>query len=598
MYNTRLKQWGVCKNYKAGEKELLAVRITQAHLENRSLDTITFKNRPVKFDRVLRYCKSRNRKTSGPSSKPVSFKTPSRRRPAVAQAAEQDSDTWVDPKSIADILQKQERDSMVRVRKAERRRPKRRQGTVTPESDFTSATTLTPGESESESSEEYEDVVGNADGTTLDTSFNPLDVDQGHNIHPNQHHTRSDSEHQLQEAEPLHQCPGIGSLNYQYSHPSPPLFPPKGATVDVELVLNQTRVYYLGHIEKLRAQTVEIYNVTDPTNMFWTNIKSAIYFLKRQSPALAWPLLNEACTMMAAGDMLSSAPVLFLNSVFAVLSPTNTRICPMVRGVVLRYISQMAEIKLTPMHPLSVVCRELSRSTDSHNEFGGSETTAWETALTLTLDLLTQHLGRDHGGTFAVHRSLVSLLRRDRRLEAARRSCERLVTVTERALISQTLPERSGLLGQTLGVTPGGSVVGGGGAASTTDLVRQKPTSISVTELCITMTELVHIDIDLRDYGRAQVLCRQVIENYGVVQGVNFPDSRAAYALEDMAELCQSLQDYEGAASWLRQALDASCMLRGAGDAATLHVKDKLEELQELQQLRRGLEPGNEQLTL
>ncbi len=115
MYNTRLKQWGVCKNYKAEEKELLALRITQAHLKNQSLDTITFRDRPVKFDRVLRHCKSRKRQKSGPSSKPVKSKPRSRQQPAVLQAADPDSDGGVDPKSIADIVQSQQEVNMVRV---------------------------------------------------------------------------------------------------------------------------------------------------------------------------------------------------------------------------------------------------------------------------------------------------------------------------------------------------------------------------------------------------------------------------------------------------------------------------------------------------
>jgi hypothetical protein len=210
----------------------------------------------------------------------------------------------------------------------------------------------------------------------------------------------------------------------------------------------------------------------------------------------------------------------------------------------------MAAIWLTPRHPLSIVLREISQEDD----LGRTS----ETALILTLDLLVASLGRDHSGTFVVHRSLISLLRRDKRLEEARRYGEELVQVTEQALVSQA---QAGL---------------GLGFAVPIPIHMKKPTSISMTELCVAMTELVHIYIDMKEYSVAQGICSSVIQNFSIVQGANFPDSRAAYAMEDMAELCGHLHDLQGATYWLRRAFEAGCLLRGEGDAATKHIKDKL----------------------
>jgi hypothetical protein len=216
----------------------------------------------------------------------------------------------------------------------------------------------------------------------------------------------------------------------------------------------------------------------------------------------------------------------------------------------------MAAIRLTPRHPLSIVLREISQEDD----LGRTS----ETALTLTLDLLVASLGRDHSGTFVVHRSLISLLRRDKRLVEARRHGEELVQVTKQALVSQAQAQAQAGLGLGLGF------------AVPIPIQLKKPTSISMTELCLAMTELVHIYIDMKEYSVAQGICSSVIQNFVIVQGGNFPDSRAAYVMEDMAELCGHLDDLQGATYWLRRAFEASCLLRGEGDAATKHIKDKL----------------------
>jgi tetratricopeptide (TPR) repeat protein len=57
MYKSKLKQWGLVKNYKAKEKEHLA-RIAKAHRDSgKNAPLLTFKNRPAKWSRVRRFCK-------------------------------------------------------------------------------------------------------------------------------------------------------------------------------------------------------------------------------------------------------------------------------------------------------------------------------------------------------------------------------------------------------------------------------------------------------------------------------------------------------------------------------------------------------------
>ncbi|KAK5453583.1 hypothetical protein LTS15_006769 [Exophiala xenobiotica] len=505
MYNTRLKQWNICKNYRAEEKELLAARIAQAHLENRSLDSITFKDKPVKFHRVLRHCKATARKRGGAE---IDEASRNKRRRRVLESTEESSspDSSGSGESLSEMVRVPGPWPHTTNKTSESGSSSSRMFLVTPVSGYSSSTILTPSTGLSSGNEAVQ--------TT--TTYPP-------------------------------------SRDHRVLSPRPPLFPAKGSAINVELILDQTKMYYSAHLDTIRLQTSEIHDITtNLSSMFWSNVKSAIYFLKMKSPSLAWPLLNEACKF--AGNMLTTAPVLFLNSVFTVLSPVNTRVCPKFRGVILQYLSQMAAIRLTPRHPLSIVLREISQ------EDGSGRTS--ETALILTLDLLITSLGRAHSGTFVVHRSLISLLRRDKRLEEARQHGEELVQVTEQALVSQAQAQAQAGLGL--------------GFAVPIPIHLKKPTGISLTELCLAMTELVHIYIDMKEYSVAQGICSSVIQNFSIVQGVNFPDSRAAYAMEDMAELCGHLHDFQGATYWLRRAFEASCLLRGKGDAATKHIKDKL----------------------
>ncbi|KIW13977.1 hypothetical protein PV08_06758 [Exophiala spinifera] len=491
MYNTRLKRWDIWKNYRAEEKEELAGRIAQAHVENRPIDTINFRNKPVKVNRVLRHCRTTARKRRGSTTLEVS-------KVKKGKGSEASSEDSTDSNRGST-----DRDEMVRVPRSlgvnmTRRTPRSGSSSsgfvlLTPESGDTSATILTPSASGLSDNEVVPYITG-----------------------------------------------GQATQEDQVPSPDPPIFPAKGP-INVELILNQTQTYYLAHLESIRSEATDIYNVTAASNLFWSNVKSAIYFLKMKTPTLAWPLFNEACGLV--GDVLSNSPILFLNSVFAVLSPVNTRICPLARSTLLRHLSNMASIKLTPLHPLAILFREIAQE----DEFGFTS----ETAMLVTLNLLRQHLGGDHTGTFTVQRSLISLLRRDQRLVEAKQQSEELVRTTEQALVSQV-----GLAIQA-----------------------KKPTSISMTELCIAMTELVHVYIDMKEYAVAKDICDKVIQNYKMIQGPSFPDSRAAYAMEDMAQLSEQLGDNGGATYWLGQAMEASCLLRGESDAATQHVKNKMDEL-------------------
>ncbi|KIW93529.1 uncharacterized protein Z519_06134 [Cladophialophora bantiana CBS 173.52] len=478
MYNTRLNQWNIRKNYRAEEKELLAARITQAHLQNRPVSELTFKGRPIKLHRVLRHIRDPKRGKAFRQKRGLPLPT----------HTDDDGGSSSDS-SASDLV----RDDMLRAVSSGGSRG----SSSTPlGSGNTTSSLLTPSSSES------------------DDDGEPFEIIQRDELHA------------------------------ETPAPSPPIFPPKDR-VNLELILHETRSYYLdvmGNDPVSETIGNHIHVVDTATTVFWSNVKSGIYFLKKQAPTLAWPLLNEACVL--AGDIFSQTPVLFLNSVFTVLSPINTRVYPQVRSTLLRYLASMAAIKLKSRHhPLAVVCREIARD----NERGEAS----EAALNLTLALFTQNLGRDHSTTFAAHRSLISLLRRGKRLNAAKQEGENLVQVTEQALLSR----------------------------SDVNIYQRRPAAVVMVDLCAALTELVHVHMDMGQHDVARRLCSSVIRNYQTIQGVNFPDTKAAYAMEDMAELSCAIGDKADAAYWLAQALDASSMLRGDADAATQHIRDKLGQL-------------------
>ncbi|KIW74284.1 hypothetical protein Z517_12224 [Fonsecaea pedrosoi CBS 271.37] len=505
MYNTRFNQWNIRKNYRAEEKDLLAARIAQAHLQNRPASQITFDGRPVKLHRVLRHLRDPKRGVEPVRARP--------KQKVHRTRFEDDDDEQQDSLTSSSSSGG---DDMVRVPV----RPSEVSSATPAGSGNTTSLSLTPSSSQSDHARHSDDLA-------------------------------------------------VGTLTPTPT-PSPPIFPPKNQ-FNAELILQQTRTYYLKVMDPSTAESVPIDNNGHAT-AFWSNVKSGIYFLKKQCPDLAWPLLNQACALV--GDDMFTTSQLFLNSVFTVLSPVNTRVYPQVRSTLLRYLAGMAAIKLqSPQHPLAVICREMARE---DNQLGGAAAVS-EAASHLTLEVLTQTLGRHHHTTFAVHRSLVSLLRRSKRLDAAKQQGEILVEATEQAL-SLTLAISSSSSSST---RPDADIF---------YRYQHRPTTAVMTDLCIALTELVHVHKDLGQPTVARALCSSVIQNYQLLQGVNFPDTRAAYAMEDMGELAELSVGSEGEAGarvdadavyWLRWALDASCMLRGEGDAATLHIREKLRVLTE-----------------
>ena len=103
------------------------------------------------------------------------------------------------------------------------------------------------------------------------------------------------------------------------------------------------------------------------------------------------------------------------------------------------------------------------------------------------------------------------------------------------------------------------------------------------------MVEVVHILSDMCDYSAALRLCQQVLDLYKILQGERYPDSRASYAMEAMAELYHFRGDSKEEETWLSEALMGAEQSRDAGDSSTAFVRGKLEKVASQ---RRNIEEG------
>ncbi|RSM05635.1 hypothetical protein CEP52_006178 [Fusarium oligoseptatum] len=64
MYSTKLKQWGIMKNYKAKEKDMLIKQVSEALENGQDLSRMLFRGQNVKHHRVLRHWRAKAREAS------------------------------------------------------------------------------------------------------------------------------------------------------------------------------------------------------------------------------------------------------------------------------------------------------------------------------------------------------------------------------------------------------------------------------------------------------------------------------------------------------------------------------------------------------
>ena len=439
MYMTRIKQWDLCKNLRAEEKEALAAQLVGGRSSGLPHQQLTFKNRPVQLHRVLRHCKvvlrRQRRAASGKSSAPAS-------------KAGYVSDRCVP--SLADKATLAQQPSTARDRH--------------PAIPFSQA--LRPG-----------------------------DVD-----------------------------------------------------THVEILLHSTAAF----LSSVPSTTHPANDQVSASGHFWTVVKSAIYFLKKSSPDLAWPLLNEACQTPIA--ILLSTPVVLLRELFSTVSPVNTKMHGQVRLTLLRYLRRLSLLAFGRQHPLTGIIRHLEHDPGTRH--------ASETGLCY---LLSQHKfdterripSTDAGGNER-HSAAPIPPSNDNAPSNMHYIC------TLRAL--SNLHRRDHDLSSALAMSN-----------SLTTYSTSRLGSSHLTTLTI-LTDHVHLLSDMCDYQPALTLAHQILESYRSTRTSSFPSDKACYVMEAIAELNHFIGEAGEEEKWLRLGLDGAWKVRG-GDASVMFVKGKLEKL-------------------
>ena len=294
MYITRIKKWDLHKNYRAKDKERLALEVVRTILEHRSPETIKFKGRPVKLDRIHRYCKA----------------SKSTRAKGISLAASSPSS------AIHQV-------NMVR----RHRQPKKQQHSApstatklsvacSPSPTLQLKATPVPVLTTSDSSR----TISHSASGTISPEPPILAVSTTANIEIVLLQTHAYFTSRSWKL--------VKNTN-SYKCPQPPILTPQSspsAQID-------TQIY---------------------SKRFWFNVKSAIYYLKVRSPELAWPLLHKA-GYLAIHVIEEDGPSM-LESILSVISPINTRCCPDVRKSLLRYLSATIYRRLGQFHPLHIIC--------------------------------------------------------------------------------------------------------------------------------------------------------------------------------------------------------------------------------------------------
>lgn len=320
-----------------------------------------------------------------------------------------------------------------------------------------------------------------------------------------------------------------------------PCLSPSKENAELEGLLILTRAHYQASLDQylqleannnMILDNVSISSVPSllTNKVFWSKIKSAIYFLKtgpEESERLAWPLLSEA------GDMVPSLcyqqPFSLIKDLFATLSPLNMSIYPACRATVLGLFTNSTPDHFRQNHPFFLICLRLAE-----NEKLSEESSV--IALQLLTKLSNHSLPAGHVELFELKRTLIRLLRRQGNLSDAERLNKALIKTTENDRGKSHVQSR------------------------------------------LAMTELVYILNDQRRYVESLGLAERIVKRGEQAQSGGLPDERTVYAMEDAAEICDRLGRIEDSISWLRRALRGALNL-WASKEATTHINDKLEIL-------------------
>ena len=265
---------------------------------------------------------------------------------------------------------------------------------------------------------------------------------------------------------------------------------------------------------------------SDEALQFWHHVKYGIYLLKVSAPVRAWETLHKAYQIPAG--FVVAQPLDFVKELFTTLSPANTKIYPQARKLLMKHLGSA---NLEVSNPLSVLIEQLSRDVNAEESS--------RRAFHSMLGMFTYALGWTHPKTLELRRAMITVLRRASEYEEAGDMADRLLAESQDEFGSGSPQAR------------------------------------------MAATELAHVNVDRGDYGRASKLSMSVVAHSDLthdVVGPRFHDSRAVYAMEDLADIHARMGQMEPSLVWLEKAAHDAWDL-WKNDVATVHIFDKLDPL-------------------
>ena len=260
---------------------------------------------------------------------------------------------------------------------------------------------------------------------------------------------------------------------------------------------------------------------------FWRKVKSGIYYFKMGSDDLARPELDEAFEMIPF--LCEQQPFPLLKDIHTTISPLATRVRPTLRIELLRAFGQYAVNILGPRHKFSEICQILC------TEEGSDEVSI--TTVQVMLDALEQVLPPEHPEIFDFRRAIIRFHRRNEELLKAE-------------WLSLLLIERSESL--------------------------HGKNHVNVR---LAMTEYVYVLKDQNRYDEALNVAEGVLYRGRLDQGLEFPDERSIWAMEDVAEIYDKLGRIDDCIDLLEKAWRAALSKWGDRASSSVHIHDKLDKM-------------------
>ncbi|KAK4211030.1 hypothetical protein QBC37DRAFT_427761 [Rhypophila decipiens] len=220
----------------------------------------------------------------------------------------------------------------------------------------------------------------------------------------------------------------------RYLHPkcNANLALPFAPTTPAERILRAT-YDYAHSVADLSSSSSPSFHRTTPNSSpssrgtpdFWADLGGALYLLRVGAFHLGWTSFHA--TWRKATQVLTiSDPTTLLLRILTISVPAYLGDLPGLRNIILKFMTQLLQIRLSGSHPLAQVCANLLNDINEEAEAPDNI----DAALSLVKDTFSARLGQGHIQSFQSHLALVVCRRRSLRLDAAERSARDLIQET------------------------------------------------------------------------------------------------------------------------------------------------------------------------